>query len=111
MTREQATERVGQMELTELIEIWNDHAVEQREDLLQVRTMDDFMWWEHVKRELDMHNFIFFLCRSSEEHLFEYHDEYFFCDVEEDRIYSFTTAEQFLEIVSKNFFIYLFAGE
>ena len=111
MTREQATERVRQMELAELIEMWNDHANEEREDLLQVREMDDISWWEFVKRELTMGDFIFYLCRSSEEHLFEYHDEYFFCDVEADRIYSFTTAEQFLEIVGKNFFIYLFAGE
>ena len=103
MNREQAYERLRNMSTNECFDYWNKSAVDHYCRLYEIHKMSDTEWWNHLSNELGAWNLLQAVLSSGER--FNDSDMFFFYDEDNEQVMSFSTKQEFLEIVGDDFFI------
>jgi hypothetical protein len=79
--------------------MWNE-SLDSRTS--EVHEMHDEFWWDWLKDDMDGY---WFMRRILESQAFNITDRFFFYDTESKMFNSFSTKQEFIEIVDESFFI------
>lgn len=102
MTQKQAEKRLKEMTLQEMIDLWND-KVEMYEKTSVIGEMDDVEHWDMLGKELGGYQLARILINGGED--FHEPDDYVFCNIETETIFSFSTKQEMLEYIGEDWFI------
>jgi hypothetical protein len=102
MTIEQAQEHLKKMTFEDCIRVYNESAVDHYCRLMEIHQMDDSSWWNHLAERLSGWDFINVVNHSDK---FNYSDKWFFYDEFDEEFVSFSSKDELVEILTKDFFM------
>jgi hypothetical protein len=103
MTREQAQAQLNGMTLEDCIEMWNEHATDHYCRYIEIHETEDDDWWTRLAEEYGAHYLVYDIVNSVKEKTFCQYDEYFFYNVDDCRLYSFTDKQEMMKIIGEWF--------
>jgi hypothetical protein len=101
--RDKAVKRLKEMTFEECIKFCDSINCDHYERFVEIHRIDDKGWWDELAEEYGTWELINFVLSSGET--FNDTDIYFFYNSEEDRIYSFSTKQELVELMTEDWFI------
>lgn len=91
------------MSLTDCIDLWNEKACDHYCRFVAIHKMSEEEWWNALSKHIGAWDLIHVVIGSGED--FNDSDEYFFFDEGIWQMRSFSTKQEMIEVIGKNFFI------
>lgn len=101
--REKAVKRLKKMTFEECMEFCDSINCDHYDRFAEIHRMADMEWWNELAEELSAWHLIHFVLSSGET--FHDTDMYFFYNSEDDKIYSFSTKQELIELMTEDWFI------
>ena len=103
MNELEAKEILRGMSFGDCMKMWNKSAAYHNMKFFEIREMDESWYWEWLVSELGGFNFVADLLNSRET--FNLTDRFFFYDSNGYKFISFSTKQEFIEVIEEDFFI------
>lgn len=91
------------MTMQDCINFWDEHASDHYHRLTCIKPMEDEDWWNYLATKLGAWNLMHYVWNSGEH--FNDKDMYFAYIEDDCRFFSFSTKQELIEQVGKDFFI------
>lgn len=101
--RDKAVKRLKEMTFEECVEFCDSINCDHYDRFAEIHRMADMEWWNELAEELNAWELIQSVLSSGET--FNDTDMYFFYNSEEDRIYSFSTKQELIELMTEDWFV------
>lgn len=98
-----AVDKFARMTLEECIDLWNEYATDQFNQLVEIHPMEDEDWWNHLAKEMGAWDLMHFVWNSGER--FNDSDLYFAYLEDYCEFVSFSTKQELVERIGEEFFI------